>query len=176
MGRLLRQSLGHKKLSVWKLVLMVLSLLISMEIILNLTIGFGPVIASILALIAVALGSVFCFVFIYKDLSKYDYRLIDKELILERSLGRANHVVYVILASDIISFISYNKKDKENKISWLKYLTAHNDKSKWYLISYKKDDKQMQLVIEPNEDFLHGLLEFIEKEATQAIIDIENIN
>ncbi len=174
MGRLLRQSIKHKKLKIWKLILMVIVILLVMEIILNLTIGFGPVIASLLALIAVLIGSVFCFAFIYKDLSKFDYKLIDNELILERSLGRANHVVYNIFSDDLLSIISYNNRDTEKKIPWLNYLTSDNNKDNWYIISYRDGNDEKQLVIEPNEEFLDELIKFAKLDTNQVKLDINN--
>lgn len=157
MGNLLRQSLQHEKIQIWKLALMVVGTVGAMYCIMYLSMGFGPVLASLFAVFALLIGSCFCFRFVYRHLSKFDYKLIDKELILERSLGQANHVVYTIDAEHLKKIVPYEQFQEKKKISRLGYLVVGKDTSHWYVIVYSKEEKDCHLVIEPNEAFLKGI-------------------
>ncbi len=158
MGNLIRQSLKPNKISSIKLIIMSVCILIVMKFLLNITIQFGAVISSILAVLSIAIGSLFCFILIYKNLSTFEYKLIDNELILERALGKANHVVYTIKKDQLLEIVPYHDYHQDRKIARLNHLVINNDKSKWYVISFMNKYKKSQLVIEPDEHFLSGIL------------------
>ncbi len=164
MQKLLNQSLKPKKINFWKLGLAIIGIIflmrILMRIILTIAIQSGALIGNLVAILVLISGSLFSFVFIYKHLSLFNYKLIDNELILERSLGRANHVIYVITKDNFISLSEYQNWDNNKKIPWLNHLTVNSDKSKWYVVSFNQNNKQTNLVIEPNEEFLEGLVSF----------------
>jgi hypothetical protein len=103
------------------------------------------------------MGTALCFRFIYRNLSKYDYRLIGKELILERAFGRANHVIFTIDLDQIETLKPYDEFENASKIKRLHRFVLHKDTAKWYVVSFKDSGETKNLVFEPNENFLSGL-------------------
>ncbi len=161
MNTLIRQSLKPKKMGIWKLITITLIILFFLNFILELTVQIHSIAtASILVLSSITFASYLCFIFIYKNLSIFEYKLINNDLILERALGRANHVVYPINKKQVIEILPYLDWNSNKKISWLNYLTINKDKSKWYVVSFMHNNKPTQLVIEPDDVFLKGLLNF----------------
>ncbi|WP_430884538.1 hypothetical protein [Fusibacter sp. JL216-2] len=163
MGKLCRQSLKHDKLDFWKLALILVLTIVLMNIVMGWAVRFGAVVGSLAAVGILALGTVLCFRFIYRYLAQYDYRLIGKELILERALGRANHVVYTIGLEQVKSLVPYNQFDNATRIKRLHKFVLHKDTSKWYVVSYKEEEETKNLVFEPDENFLSGLQSSLDK-------------
>jgi len=147
----------------WKVGLTLIGTIIAMNLVMNWAVQFGAVIGSLAAVGILLLGTVLCFHFIYQYLSKYDYRLIGEELILERALGRANHIIFTIDIDQINTVIPYDEFPQASKIKRLNRLVLHKDTSAWYVISYKKDDGTQNLVFEPDQNFLSGLNDSIGK-------------
>ncbi len=135
--------------------------LIGTIIIMNLVMGwavqYGPVIGSLAAVGTLLLGTILCFRFIYQYLSKYDYRLIGKELILERAFGRANHVIYTIDLDQISGLVPYKEFSSNIRIKRLHRFVLHKDSNKWFVVSFKEHGQTKNFVFEPNEHFLSGL-------------------
>ena len=157
MGKLCRQSLKHEKMDFWKMGLTLIGTIILMNLVMGWAIKFGPVVGSLAAVGILLLGTALCFRFIYQYLSKYDYRLIGKELILERAFGRANHVIYSINLDQIKALVPYNEFDKASKIKRLHRFVLHKDTAKWFVVSFDDSGETKNLVFEPDENFLSGL-------------------
>jgi len=131
--------------------------LVMMNLVMGWAVKYGPVIGSLAAVGTLLLGTVLCFRFIYQYLAQYDYRLIEKELILERALGRANHVVFSIDLDQISSLKPYNEFDQNTKIKRLHRFVLNKDSSKWFVISFRENGELKNLVFEPDQQFLSGL-------------------
>lgn len=157
MGKLCRQSLKHEKLSFWKMGVVLIATIVLMNLVMGYAIRFGPVAGSLAAVAILGMGTALCFKFIYKNLSQYDYRLIGKELILERALGRANHVVYTIHLEQVKDLVAYHDFDKATRIKRLHRFVLNGDSSKWFVISFEDEGEVKNIVFEPNETFLSGL-------------------
>jgi len=157
MGKLCRQSLKHEKMDFWKMGLTLIGTIILMNFVMGWAIQFGPVIGSLAAVGVLGLGTAICFRFIYKYLSKFDYRLIGTELILERAFGRANHVIYSIELDQIEALTPYNEFESASRIKKLHKFVLNRDTSKWFVVSYKDEDESKTLVFEPDQTFLSGL-------------------
>jgi hypothetical protein len=131
--------------------------IVLMNLVMNWAVKFGPGIGSLAAVGVLILGTALCFRFIYQHLSKYDYRLIGEELILERALGRANHVVFTIKLDQIKALVPYNDFDDVSKIKRLHKFVLYKDTSKWFVVTFDDGNETKNLVFEPDENFLSGL-------------------
>lgn len=163
MGKLCRQSLKHEKMDFWKMGLTLIGTIILMNLVMGWAIKFGPVIGSLAAIGILVLGTALCFRFIYQYLSKYDYRLIGKELILERALGRANHVIFAINLDQVKGLVPYKDFENASKIKRLHKFVLHKDTEKWFVLSFDESGERKNLVFEPDENFLSGLTSSLDK-------------
>lgn len=157
MGKLCRQSLKHDRIQFWKLGLALVGTIIIMNLVMGWAVRFGPVIGSMAAIGVLIISAALCFRFIYRYLSKYDYRLIGKELILERAFGRANHVVFTVDVDQIEGLKPYHDFEGHSRIKRLHKFVLHRDTDKWYVVSFKQESDMIHLVFEPDEKFLSGL-------------------
>ncbi len=163
MGKLCRQSLKHERLSFWKMGLLLIAIIIVMNLVMGWAVRFGPVAGSLAAIGTLLIGTVFCFRFIYRHLAQYDYKLIGEELILERALGRANHVVYTIHLEQVKALDAFNEFENASKIKRLHRFVLNGDPKKWYVISFEDEGDVKNLVFEPDEKFLSGLKSSLSK-------------
>ncbi|SKC83764.1 hypothetical protein [Maledivibacter halophilus] len=170
MSSILKQTVKNKHISFWK----ILGMIVITVIMVNAAIGFfsryGASYGSIAAIISLVVCSVICGYILYKDLAFYNYRIIEDELMVERVIGRSNHVFFHIKPKDIVSLNPYNELQPSNKdIKQYKFV-INNNKDDWYVIEFLKEDSSYRLILEPNQAFLKALKRNFEKSKNDRVI------
>ncbi len=155
MSHFARQTIEKKHIKVWKVIMIIVVTVTAMNYSLVLSEGLGPIFSSIIGLSVIILGTFVCIKIIYSNLEEYDYRLIEKKIILERHIGRANNSLVTIPISSIESMVKYS--DLENKVSVPRrhIFTNNSNKNDCYYIEYKEENKTKSVIFEPDESFLN---------------------
>lgn len=157
MSPILKQTVKKKNISFWKILAMIVVTVVIMNIAIDFFSKYGASYGSIAAIASLILCSIVCGYILYKNLAFYNYRIIEDELMVERVIGRSNHVFFHIKPKDVVSLKPYDEDDVNSKdIKEYKFV-IDNDKSSWYLIEFLKADKVYRLIFEPNEAFLTAL-------------------
>lgn len=164
MALMVKQTLKNKGISFWKILLMIVVTVMIMNITIQFFSVYGAVIGSIAAIISLAICTMICIKLIYKNLAHFNYRLIDDELMVERVIGRANHLFFHVNLKDIKLIKSYNKSEETPKDVKTYKFVVDADKAKWYVIEFLKDNETYRLILEPNEAFLKALSQNTSKE------------
>ncbi len=155
---LCRQIIESKNIQLWKVIVIICGSVFIMNSSIAVFQRFGSLWSSILALLLLLfMATGICYEIIYRYLSSYSYRLIDDEIVLERSIGRGNHFVLSFKIKDIESLTLYNQRDEGQKVSRKMIFTNNASKGGWYIMKASIKGKASTLVIEPNNDFLNGL-------------------
>jgi len=157
MSPILKQTVRNKNISFWKILAMIIITVIIMNIAIDIFSRFGAFYGSIAAIMTLLLSTIICGKILYKNLAYFNYRIIEDELMVERVIGRSNHVFFHIKPKDIIGLKSYmevNHDDKE--IKEYKFIVDSN-KNNWYAIEFLKEHNVYRLILEPNEAFLNAL-------------------
>ncbi|SHK17358.1 hypothetical protein [Paramaledivibacter caminithermalis] len=157
MSPILKQTVKNKGVSFWKILVMIVVTVIIMNIAIDFFSRYGASYGSIAALISLFLCTIVCGYILYKNLAFYNYRIIEDELMVERVIGKSNHVFFHIKPDDVISLKPYDETDKNDKDIKEHKFVINNDKKNWYSIEFLKEDNVYRLIFEPNEAFLTAL-------------------
>jgi len=157
MSPILKQTVRKKNISFWKILTMIIVVVVIMNGAIDFFSRYGASYGSIAALISLVICSVVCGYILYKHLAFYNYRIIEDELMIERVIGRSNHVFFHIKPKDVVRLKPYDEEDEKAKdIKEYKFV-IDNDKTNWYSIEFLKENKTYRLIFEPNEAFLNAL-------------------
>ncbi len=157
MSPILKQTVKNKSISFWKILAMIVITVTITNVAIDFFSRYGASFGSIAAIISLFLCTAICGRILYKRLAYYNYRIIDDELMVERVIGRSNHVFFHIKPKDIIYLKSYGEVEEEDKeIKEYKFV-VDNNKEDWYIIKFRREDKVYRLILEPNEAFLNAL-------------------
>lgn len=157
MAPIAKQTVKNKNLSFFKILIMIIGTVLIMNFATGFFSQYGPAIGSLSALFVLILCTIVCVLIIYKNLVYYNYRVIEDELMVERVIGRANHVFFNIKLEDIKYIRPYNEFETDNKNAKSYRFVIDRNKDKWYVIEFPRKDKNYILIIEPNEVFLKAL-------------------
>ncbi|WP_432662224.1 hypothetical protein R9X47_16985 [Wukongibacter baidiensis] len=163
MSPILKQTVKNKNISFWKILAMIIISVIVTNIATDIFSRYGASFGSLAALGALLLCSTICGRIIYKNLAYYNYRIIEDELMVERVIGRANHIFFHIKPKDIKYIKPYKElNDHDKEIREYKFVTGNN-KNNWYVVEFLKDGRLCRVILEPNEAFLSALNRNLEK-------------
>ncbi len=160
---LIKQTIEKKHIKFVWLVVSIIATLIAIEILDSLLISTPPIVRTIGTFLILAIAATYCYRLIYYKLSEYHYNLVGNQLILEKVMGRANHVAFSFYLDDILSFEKYN----DTKIPKRDIFTNTRNKSEWYVITFMKNGQNKKLVIEPNYKLRDFLSEKINENANR---------
>lgn len=170
MSPMLRQTVKKKNISF----LMILAMIVITVIIINVAIDFftryGASYGSIAALISLIFCTTVCGYILYRNLAYYNYKIIEDELMVERVIGRSNHIFFHIKPKDVIKIKPYNQIDQDNKDIKEYKFTINGNKNSWYAIEFLKENKEHRLILEPNEAFLNALKRNFDKTQNDRVI------
>lgn len=169
MALMVKQTLKNKRLSFWKILLMIVVTVMIMNTTIQFFSRYGSAIGSIAAIASLAICTFICIKLIYKNLAHYNYRIIDDELMVERVIGRANHLFFHINLEDIKLLEVYNESEETKKDVKTYKFVINSDKDKWYVIEFFKNNENYRLVLEPNEAFLEALSKNINQNIKKKI-------
>lgn len=155
MSHFARQTIEKRQIKLWKVIMIIVLTVTAMNYSLVLSEGLGPIVSSIIGLCIIILGTFICLKIIYTNLEEYNYRFVEKKIVLERHIGRANYSLVTIPISNIELMVKYS--DLENKVSVPRrqIFTNNSNKSECYYIEYKVDNKTNSVIFEPDESFLN---------------------
>lgn len=169
MSPIIKQTIKNKNISFWKILLMIVMTVIIVNTVIGFFAKFGSTIASIAALLSLVMCTVICGMIIYKNLAYYNYRVIDDELMVERVIGRTNHIFFHINIKDIKYIKPYREADLKNDNEKIHKFVIGSNKADWYIIEFQREDKIYRLIIEPNETFLEDIKQNIKKTEDKGI-------
>lgn len=171
MSPIFKQTVKKKNISFWKILAMIVITVVIMNVAIDFFSRYGASYGSVAAMVSLVLCSIVCGYILYKNLAFYNYRIIEDELMVERVIGRSNHIFFHIKPKDVVSLKPYDEADGNSKdIKEYKFV-IDNDKNKWYSIEFLKADKTYRLIFEPNEAFLNALKRnFQETEQKERVI------
>ncbi|PAB58095.1 hypothetical protein [Anaeromicrobium sediminis] len=157
---IIKQTIKQKRLSFWKLCLMIIGTIITLDISLRLLKIVSPILATIGALLSFGLAVCACLYIIYRRISYYNYKIIGDELIMERVFGRASHSFLSLKLSELDLFEAYDKADiekiKEKKAKTYKFISTRETKN-WYIGEFTRGGDVYRFVFEPNKELLNAI-------------------
>jgi len=163
MSNFARQTIDKKQVKLWKIMAIIIVTVTFMNYSLVLSENLGPGFSSVIALGIIILGTMVCIKIIYNNLEAYNYRLIEKKIILERHIGRANYSLVTIPVSSVEFVIQYNKLEGGASVPRRHIFTNNRDRELWYYIEYKENDQTKSVIIEPDATFLNAIYSNINK-------------
>lgn len=150
---LFNQSIDKKHIRFIWLILGLIGVILLIELLDFVLRPMSAIIRTFGSLSIVALAVVYCYRLIYYRLAEYHYKVIGEQVVLEKVMGRANHVTFHFNQSDILYFAPY----KNEKITSRNIFTNSRFKQKWYLIHFMQNGRRKSVVIEPNPQFIQIL-------------------
>ncbi len=157
MALIVKQTLKHNKISFWKILLMIIITVVVMDLTIKFFSGYGAAVGSIAAIISLGICTFLCIKLIYKNLAYFNYRVIDDELMVERVIGKSNHIYFNINLRDIIFIKPYEQIEEDKKDIKTYKFVLNSDKEKWQVVEFPKDNKMYRIVLEPDDNFLKAL-------------------
>jgi len=153
-----RQTVKKEKIGLLKIVGIIIGSIILMDRTIAVLNVYGGIVSTIAGLAVVAMGGLVCMRLIYNNLAVYSYKVIIDELILERSIGRGNHLVVSIKFSDVKAFEKCSESYDSKSLAKIQKFAISKAIKDWYMLSYMRDGELRKIIIEPNEGFI-GTLE-----------------
>lgn len=159
MPKIMRQTIRNRGVSYLK----VTALLVVTVFLMNLSIGLltdvSPVLASIVAVVIVGIGVALVYNIVFYDLANYIYKIIGRELIIERIISRNNHLFYNIAFGDILIFRPYTQFDRHLKVPRSLRFVQTREKDQWYYLEYNHRGNKRGLVFEPEMGLVKSINE-----------------
>jgi len=163
MTKITRQTLPSEGVSYVKVVSVLILTIFLMNLSLQISGNFNPMISSSIALFIVGLGAIYIYNVVFYSMAYYIYNIISNELIIERVISHSNHTFYNINFKNILTFEKYDSNNKAMKVSRKhKYVQSSNIKQ-WYFIEFTRDGNHTKLILEPNSGFVNSIQERINK-------------
>lgn len=159
MPLIVRQTIKPQKIPFWKFALMIVASIFIMDVAVNLFARFSPVVGSLVGLAALFAAAGVCFRIIYKQIAYYNYKIIQEELIMERVIGRANHLFLSVKLYDLEKFEPYNPEQKEKVAKLYRFISGANTKN-WYIGEFTRSGDKYRFIFEPNEELLKTILTY----------------
>lgn len=159
MGPMIRQTIQQKKLSFWKILIMIFATAFIMDITVKLFSRISPTIASVAGIISLLIAVGGCVLIIYRHIAYYNYKLINDDLIMERVFGRANHLFLNLKVWELAAFYPYSElssKGKKENVKIYKFVTGINH-DQWYVGEFTRSGDQYRFIIEPSEELLRAI-------------------
>ena len=160
MGPMIRQTIQQKKLSFWKILLMIFATAFIMDITVKLFSRISPTIASVAGIISLLIAVGGCVLIIYRHIAYYNYKLIDDDLIMERVFGRANHLFLNLKLWELEAFYPYGelsgKEKKKETVKVYKFVTGSNH-DQWYVGEFSRSGDLYRFIIDPSEELLRAI-------------------
>lgn len=157
---LIRQTIKQKKISFWKILIMVCGPIFVMDMVIGILSKYSPMISTIGGLGILLAAVVACILIIYKNVAYFNYKIIEDELIMEKVFGRANHLFLSLKLWELKQFNSYKDVEiKRKKAKIYKFVTGKNVDG-WYVGEFIRDGETYIFIIEPNEKLLNGIMSF----------------
>jgi hypothetical protein len=159
MAKVMRQTVKSEGVSYIKVVSLLVLTIVVMNMSIQLLQWINPYFSSYMALAIMGFGIALIAKIVLHDMANYVYKIIGKELIIERIVGRNNHTFYTVLLKEIRVFEKYIPEFQKTKVSNNRRFLHTKDKKCWYYIEYSEDGYIRRLVIEPEI----GLVKSIEE-------------
>lgn len=157
---IIKQTIRQEALSFWKLCIMIVATIITLDVTIKLLSIVSPILATIGALLSFGLAVCACLYIIYKKISYYNYKIIGDELIMERVFGRASHSFLSLKLDELDIFDSYNNVDmeiiKQTKAKTYKFMCTKQTKN-WYIGQFKRSGDIYRFIFEPNKEILNAI-------------------
>ncbi|WP_207727177.1 hypothetical protein [Anaerosolibacter carboniphilus] len=156
---MIRQTIQQKKLSFWKLLLMIFAATFIMNMAVKLFARISPAIGTAAGIVSLLIASSGCMAIIYKHIAYFNYKLIDDDLIMEKVFGRANHLFLSLKLWELEQFYPYNELDSKGSkgnVKVYKFVTGSNH-DQWYVGEFTRSGDQYRFVIAPSEELLRAI-------------------
>lgn len=152
-----RQTLERENNSFIRIVFILIVSIVLMNIVMSISSGYGGAVSTVAGLLVLSIGCIICTKLIYSGLTNFQFKIIADELILERSIGRGNHIIVGIKFKDVLKLEKCNEMyEKKNLRSVRKFAISRNIED-WYLLTYRVGDREKRIVVEPKSVFLDTL-------------------
>ncbi|MCK8059214.1 MULTISPECIES: hypothetical protein [unclassified Fusibacter] len=145
---LLKQSIEKKSISFFWILIAIILLLMAIEGVDIVLIGFSPLVRSLGSLVMFIACVYFCYQLIYFRLAEFHYRIVADDLVFERVVGRSNHAFITMKPDEVINVEAYHKQ----KIAKRDIFTNSLNKKHWLVLTFKKEGRVRQIIIEPQKD------------------------
>ncbi len=159
MSKIMRQMIKSNGVSYIKVAFMLILTIFLMNISIKVLTGIDPLLASVVAMIIVGLGILYIYNVVFYNMSNYVYKIISKDFIIERIIGKNNHMYYNLNFSEITKFEKCSSENYRIKVP-RKYRFVHSKKKEnWYFIESVKEGKIQRIIIEPEMGLLKSIRE-----------------
>ncbi|MBN2259026.1 MAG: hypothetical protein JW702_00625 [Clostridiales bacterium] len=159
MAKLTRQRLQGKGVSYIKVASVLIATIFIMNLSIKLMENLNPLLSSAVALMIVGLGGLYIYNVVFYSMANYIYKIISKELIIERIISTSNHTFYNIDFNDIKVFEPFNPENDNMKVSRKFKYVLDKDYTKWYFIEFTRDGNVTKLIIEPELGLVKSIQE-----------------
>ena len=159
MAKVMRQTVKSKGISYINVVSLLIFTIVVMNMSIQLVQWINPYLSSYLALAIVGFGIALISKIVLHDMANYVYKIIGKELIIERIVGRNNHTFYNVPFEEIRVFEKYMSEFQKSRVFSNRRFLHTKDKKNWYYLEYSEDGYMRKLIFEPEI----GLVKSIEE-------------
>ncbi len=159
MGPMIRQTIQQKKLSFWKLILMIFIATFIMNTTVKVFSRINPTIATIAGIASLLMACAACTLIIYRHIVYFNYKLINDDLIMERIFGKASNLCLNIKLRELEQFYPYNEltsKGSKEIAKLYKFVTGGNH-DQWYVGEFTRSSDKYRFVIEPSDELLKAI-------------------
>ena len=160
MSVLIRQTIHQQKLPFWKLLGMLISSLFIMNSAIKVFSKVSAVVGSIAGIVTLLATITLCFTLIYRHIAHFNYKLIQDELVMERVMGRANHMFLSLKLSELENFKPYDQMGNDKIAKTYKFVSGKNVEN-WYVGEFTRSSDRYRFIIEPNTELKNAILSFI---------------
>jgi predicted nucleic acid-binding protein len=159
MPKIVRQTIRSKGVNYLKAAVLLVGTVFLMNMSIKLLTIISPILSSIVAIVIIGAGIVLIYNLVMNDLSNYIYKIIGRELIIERIISRKNHVYYNIGFNDVLIFQKHNLSEHKIKVTKGFRFVQTRDKENWYYLEYNKKGQRRGLIFEPELGLVRSIQE-----------------
>ncbi|AOT70293.1 hypothetical protein [Geosporobacter ferrireducens] len=160
MALLIRQTIRQQKIPFWKLLALIMASLVVMDIAISIFSKISPIAGSVAGMVTLIAAITTCFTLIYRQIAYFNYKLIQDELIMERVIGRANHLFLSLKLSELESIKTYDQMEN-NKVAKTYKFVSGKDTENWYVGEFTRSSDRYRFIFEPNEELKNAILSFV---------------
>jgi len=158
MPMLIRHTACESPKPLWQNLLFIIGIVFGLSFLVQIINLLPPKLDAVASLAILVVAARLCSYIINRKLAKYNYLLIDNQLIIQKQIGKRENTVLVVETSDIERIKPIKEFIKEKRYKKSYYLACRLRGEDVYSCEYAKNNKSYRLIFQPNEVLLKELI------------------